>query len=150
MILTIGLEDASDGSPTAINGYTLDYTFDSSFLSFASAEQLVSFGALGQMDFASPSDCANNGRCTAGNVPNFDSGPVGALFSVTFDILAPAGAQSIFTAGVLDPVFNGVTQPTGDPVFTNGEVIVGYIPEPSTFTLAAMGIVGISAIRRRC
>ena len=149
VIFTIGLEDASDSSPTAINGYTLDYSFEGSVLSFASASQLVSFGALGTLPFSPADGCADNARCTAGNVVNFDSGAVGDLFSVTFDILSPIGSQLVFSAGVLDSVFDGVTQPTGDSPFTEGDMVVNYVPEPSTFALASMGLIAIAAIRGR-
>ena len=132
VIYTVGLEDASSGLPLSINGYTLDFVFDASELTLLDVEQLVSFGALGQLDFASRADCLN-GRCTAGNAPDFDSPPVGPLFSVTFALSVPAGgAQDDFVAGILDPVFDDVTQPTGSPVFDHGIVEVSHAISPAS------------------
>jgi hypothetical protein len=92
VIFTIQLEDASDGSPTAINGYTLDYTFDESFLMSASTNQLVFFGGV-ELPFAPADACFDTGLCSSGNVPNLDSGPVGDLFAVTLTSFPPSGVS---------------------------------------------------------
>jgi len=148
LLLTIGLDTPSGA--TAINGYTLGYDFDPSELAFVGAEQLVSFAGLGVLPFGP--DCATTQRCTAGNVPTFDSGPVGPLLTLTFDVLATADDGLVdFTAGVLDPVFEGVTQPTGDPLFIEGSVVVSHavVPEPATGLLLLVGLLAGQAMRRR-
>lgn len=152
VVYTLGLEDAADGTLESINGYTLGYTFDASELSFVSATQLVSFGALGQLPFTAPNDCsALIGRCTAGNVPNFDSSPVGPLFSLTFDIIANIDdSLDDFTAGILSSAFEDVTQPTGDAVFDQGIVVASHtvVPEPSVALLVGSGVLVLAALRR--
>jgi hypothetical protein len=147
IIFTVGIEDASDGSPLAINGYTLDFTFDEAYLSFASVTQLAQFGGVAP---AMSANCATAGRCTAGNVPSLNSSPLNDLFSVTFDVLDLSPGLG-FSTGILDSVFNGITQAVGDPIFDEGStVIVSYtvVPEPSTFALASLGMVAFAAIRR--
>jgi len=149
---TIGLE-TFEGAPTAINGYTLDFEFDPDELELVDARQLVAFGALGVLPFAS--DCAATGRCSAGNVPGFDSSAVGPLFSVTFDVLAydPDGVD--FRAGLLDPSFDGVAQPTGEPPFELGSTEVSHAldlpPVPSLGPQGLALLVGallLAAARR--
>ncbi len=72
---TIGVVDDSSGLPVSINGYTLDFSFDATELSFAGARQVASFGTVGQIDFSLLNDCSG-GRCTGGNIPGFDSDPL--------------------------------------------------------------------------
>ena len=49
---------------------------------------------------------------------------MGDLFSLTFNVIAifDDGVEDL-RVGILDSVFDGVTQPIGDPIFTNGNVI---------------------------
>ena len=122
--LTVGVENASDQSGVVINGYTLDYDFDDVELSLSSVEQLVGFGGQAAAPFAPPNDCTAL-RCTAGNTPGQDSGPVGPLFALTFLVTNPVDDMlDDFIAGVLDPVFDGITQGTGQPIFVQGDLVV--------------------------
>jgi len=150
VIYTVSLEDAEDGSPVSISGYTLSVSFDPAELSFAGSEQLVDFGAYGQLDFTTPNDCSN-GRCMAGNILGVSSEPAGPLFAVTFAIVGAIddGIED-FEAGILNPVFDDITQPTGDPVFEKGVAIVShaFAPEPSAELLGVAAILNVVIVVR--
>ena len=96
-------------------------------------------------------DCTS-GRCTSGNIPGEDALGVGDLFSLTFNVInLNDDGMADLRAGILTTVFDGITQATGDPVFTNGDVIreAFVTPEPSTGLLLASGIGGLALSNRR-
>lgn len=142
---TVGLASADDGAPLPISGYTLDFSFDDAELAFADAAQLVPF-PIGTIGFTPPNNCTA-GRCTAGNILGVASDPVGPLFSITFDVIAVEDdGIDDFTAGILDPVFDDVSQPVGEPVFAKGIEIVSHtVPEPSGTHVTAAAIAAVAA-----
>ena len=143
------LDDA--GGLVNINAYTLDYLFDSTELMFVSAMQLADFGGNGPPDPFIINDCTT-GRCTAGLTPGVDANGVGDLFSLTFNVIEiiDDGVEDL-RVGILDSVFDGISQPIGDPIFDNGEVIQDAFvtPEPSTGLLMAFGLGGLAMMGRR-
>lgn len=147
--VTVGVENASDQTGVIINGYTLGFDFDELELDLTGIEQLAGFGGQPAAPFAPPNDCLT-GTCTAGNTPGQDSGPVGPLFALTFLVTDPVDdALDDFIAGVLDPVFDGITQGTGQPIFVPGDLIVRYaVPEPAAATLTTAAIAAIGLLRR--
>ena len=148
VIFTVGLAEAGTGDPLSINGYTLGIEWDAVELGFVSAEQLVSFGALGVTSFLGANDCSN-GSCTAGNVPTEDSLTVGAMFAVIFDVLMVIDDGLVdFRAGILDSATDDVTQPTGEPVFDKGVSVVSSAPEPGGLALFVVAAALLACQRR--
>lgn len=140
---TIGMMDTG-GQDQSINGYTLAWEFDPTQIQLqdGGAIQLVSFGSMGVLPF--PEDCELDQRCTAGNIPTYDSDPVGDLFSLIFDIvdLGPSEMPQ-FLAGILDDRFDGITQPTGQPIFDirTPTVPVVHGPEPGASVLLGVALL---------
>lgn len=147
----IGVVETGTTSGVDINGFTLDYRFDQDELTFVGAEQLVTFGTLGRLDFSTFGDCTA-GRCTAGNVPGFDGADVKELFSLTFDALSLVddGLPDL-EVGILDQRFDDVTQATGRLPFDHGTVVQpAYVtPEPSTGSLIGIALAALARRRRR-
>lgn len=150
IVFTVGVQD-DGGLPVDINGYTLDYLFDASELTFVSAIQLVDFDGGGADPFSILGDCTS-GRCTAGNTPGQDALGVLSLFTLTFDVTQILGDGFVdLEVGILNEAFDGISQATGEPVFSVGVSIANssVVPEPSTALLVAAGLLGLALRRRR-
>lgn len=150
IVFTVGVQD-DGGLPVDINGYTLDYSFDASELTFVSAMQLIDFDGGGADPFSILADCTS-GRCTAGNTPGQDALGVLSLFTLTFDVTQILGDGFVdLEVGILNESFDGISQATGEPVYTVGVSIANssVVPEPSTAVLFAAGLVGLALRRRR-
>ncbi len=109
-------------------------------VALVAATQLVNFGNLGQLDFSSLGDCMT-GRCTAGNIPGEDAIIVTNLFALEFNVdqVINDGVADL-SIGILNSVFNDVTQKTGDSHCVSAAFeSKPLIPDPRSCTGAPAG-----------